>query len=105
MIVARELALYASKFAMFVLIRRVMVPPYCGFPRMSHQFPVFVVVVVVGLRVGVEVDVVRDVGVDVDVGVTADFWVDVVVDAAQDARTSDITIRQISNTQITLFFI
>ena len=38
-------ALYGSKFAMSLLIRMVIVPPYCGVPSLSHQFPVAVVVV------------------------------------------------------------
>jgi hypothetical protein len=34
-----------SKPVISVLTRRVIVPPYCGFPRLSHQFPAVVEVV------------------------------------------------------------
>ena len=44
--------------------------------------------------------------VDVTVVDVADeVGVDVVVDLAQDAKTSDVTMRQVSSTQIALLFI
>jgi hypothetical protein len=87
------------------------VPPYCGVPRLSHQFPVEVVVteVVTG-----DVDVVELVTTAVCVVVVIEI-VDVVVgvvdvlvveeDEPQDASISDATIRKLSATQINPFFI
>jgi len=94
-----------SKEAGLVLIRRVIVPPYCGVPRLSHQFPVtavVVAVVVVGVvvLVVVVVVVVLVVVVVVDVGVEVD-----VVVLLHDAKTSDVTMRQVSNPQIIPLFI
>jgi len=80
-----------------------MAPPYCGLPSLSHQFPFAVVVVLavvvmsVAVVVGVYFVVIVDVGIDVAV--------DVVVDVAQDAKSNDITTRQVSNIQIAPFFI
>jgi hypothetical protein len=93
---------------MFEGIRYVIVPPYCGVPRLSHQFPVEVVdaVVVTGADVVVEVGAVVAVvtGIDavVEVGVVA--GTDVVLDLAQDAKINDVTMRQVSTIQKTLFF-
>ncbi len=61
----------------------------------------FVVVVV---DVGFEVEVGID-AVVVDVGVVVEVVEVVVVDEAQDAKTSDVTMRQVNTIQITLFFI
>jgi hypothetical protein len=93
----------------FTATRKVNVPPYCGVPRLSHHFPVAVVVTAV---VTAEVDVV-DVGIIavdvvdvVVVGIT--FVVDVVsvvLDDLQDANTIDITMRHVSTIQINPFFI
>jgi molybdenum cofactor biosynthesis enzyme len=90
----------------------VNVPPYCGVPRLSHQFPVEVVVtavvttavdvVVVGTTVAVDVTVVTVVAMDAVVAVVVGM---LVVDELHDAKTSDITIRQVSPIQINLFFI
>jgi hypothetical protein len=89
----------------------VIVPPYFGVPRLSHQFPVEVVVVptaaVVVVLVGVEtvVDVVAVVVIDAVV-VVVDVVVKVAVVAEpQDASTSDITTRLVSNIQNTPLFI
>jgi hypothetical protein len=82
------------------------VPPYCGVPRLFHQFPVtgvVVAVVVVGAVVLVVVVVVVLVVVGVEV-VCIGAEVDVVV-LLQDAKTSDVTMRQVSNPQIILLFI
>jgi len=78
-------------------------PPYCGAPSLFHQLPV-AVVDVFGTVVGaVIVVVVVLVGVAVTVLVVAVVEV-VVVDVAQDAKTSDISMRQVSKIQITFFF-
>jgi hypothetical protein len=101
-----------SKEAGLVLIRRVIVPPYCGVPRLSHQFPVtavvvavvvvgvvvlvvvVVVVLVVVLVVVVVVVLVVDVGIEVDVVVLL-----------HEAKTIDVTTRKVSNPQIIPLFI
>jgi hypothetical protein len=85
-------------------------PPYFGVPRLSHQFPVEVVLTAV---VTTAVDVVDVVTIAVDVVVVVVAAADVVVvvcvivvvEEPQDARTSDVTIRQHSVIQITPFFI
>jgi len=93
---------------MFEGIRYVIVPPYCGVPRLSHQFPVEVVVAAVVIEADVVVDVeavvavVTGTEVVVEVGVVAGS--DVVLDLAQDVKTIDITMRQVSTIQKTLFF-
>jgi len=73
----------------------------------SHQLPVVVAVVVTATLVAVVVEVVAVFAVvDVTVVDVADeVGVDVVVDLAQDAKTSDVTMRQVSSTQIALLFI
>jgi hypothetical protein len=95
---------YGSKFTIFAVYRITISPPYCGFPSESHHFPVVVVVgVVFGVEIGdvVGLDivvVVLDIGVDVDM--------DVEVEVVQDAKTSDISVRQVNTIQIApLFFI
>jgi hypothetical protein len=81
--------------------RRVIVPPYCGVPRLSHQLPfVVVVVVVVG---GVVVFVVVVVDFVVIVFVVVDVGVDV-VDLAQDASNIAATSKKLKLNQINLFF-
>ena len=83
------------------------VPPYIGVPRLSHQCPVDDVVAVVVITADEVVDVVTEVaGVDVVVEVVlVDVCVgDVVVDVLQDAKTSEITMVQVSSTQITPLF-
>jgi len=94
-----------SKEVGLVLIRSVIVPPYCGVPRVSHQFPVaavVVAVVVVGVVIWVVVVVV--VVLVVVVVVCVGVEVDVVV-LLHDAKTIDVTMRQVSNPQIIPFFI
>jgi hypothetical protein len=84
-----------------------MVPPYCGLPRLSHQFPppevvagfvdvgaVLLVVVRGAVVLGEEVVIAGAVEVEVDV-----------VEVLQDARTSDITMRPVSAIQIVPLFI
>jgi len=83
------------------------VPPYIGVPRLSHQFPVLVTVVVIAAVVVAVVDVAVSVFVVVDVvvvDVVVKVGVDVVVDVAQDAKTRDVTMIQVSSTQITPLF-
>ncbi len=86
-------------------------PPYCGVPRLSHQFPVELVdtvVVSVVLDV-VEVEAIVEVVVVaitevvvVVVGIVVEF---VVVDEEQDANTIDVAKAKLSATQIIPFFI
>ena len=100
-----------SHWVMLELIAAVITPPYCGVPRLSHQFPVEVVDTVV---VTIALDVV-EVGVIVEVVVVAITEVVVVVagivvelvvfDEEQDANTSDVTIKMVSAIQITPLFI
>jgi hypothetical protein len=86
-------------------------PPYCGFPRLSHQFPVEVVVVLIVAVVGVAVvvvwvDVIVDVVttvVDVVVGVTLVVALDVVV-LEQDASIIEITTKEHKVKKPSLFF-
>jgi hypothetical protein len=97
--------LYGSKVKGLLFIRSVIVPPYCGVPRLSHQFPVTVVVVgevvvavvtvviVLVLVVVVFVAVVVDVGVDVDV-----------FDVAQDVSIIAATIKKLKPNHTSLFF-
>jgi hypothetical protein len=82
-----------------------MTPPYCGLPRLSHQLPVPEVVGFV--EVGAVLAVVRGGAVVlVVVVVVVTVAVDVaVVDVLQEARTSDITMRQVSAIQIVPLFI
>ena len=87
------------------------VPPYFGAPRLSHQFPVELVVdvtaavVVVLFGVDTTVDVVAVVVID-SVVVAVNVVVDVAVVAEpQDANTSDIITRLVSNIQNTPLFI
>ena len=86
-----------------------MVPPYCGVPILSHQFPELVVdaATVVAVSV-VDVDVVGVIVVAVVVvlvevvGVTV---VDVVVELLQDANNNDIARRKDNDAKIIPFFI
>jgi hypothetical protein len=88
------------------------VPPYWGVPRLSHQFPVLVVVAAVVTGIADVVDVGILVGL-VDVGITdAVVVVEVgvivvvvaVVDEEQDASTSEPTRIKVSAIQIIPFF-
>jgi hypothetical protein len=89
-----------------LFIRTVIIPPYCGVPSAFHQFPVTAVVVevvvvgVVVLLLVVVVVVVVIVVLVVDVGVEVD-----VVVLLHDAKTSDVTMRKVSNPQIIPLFI
>jgi hypothetical protein len=94
-----------SKAGTSLSLRRVIVPPYCGVPRLSHQFPVAVVVVVVVVDGAAVLVVVVDVSMDVVVDVDVDVGVDVVLDVAQDASNIAATIKKLKPNQINLFFI
>ena len=86
----------------------VIVPPYCGVPRLSHQFPVEVVVTAVVVDCAVELVVMPTIDVDVVLVVViievVDVGVDVVVDELQDANNIAVTINKLKPNQITLFF-
>ena len=88
------------------LTRRVIVPPYCGVPSLSHQFPVVVIVVVVAALVGVVagavVGVVAGAVVGVVVGAVVGVVVDV-VDVAQDASSIPAIIKKLNPNQTILF--
>ena len=82
----------------------VIVPPYFGVPRLSHQCPV-VVAVVTTAEVVVAVGMLNVLMVvEVVVVVVVAVAEDVVVVLVQDAKTSDITMRKVSTIQIALFF-
>jgi hypothetical protein len=88
---------------MSVLIAKIIAPPYCGVPRLSHQFPVTAVVVVAVVVVGavvLAVVVVLVLVVVVCVGVEVDAVV-----LLHDAKTSDATTRQVSSIHVIPFFI
>jgi hypothetical protein len=91
------------------LIAAVIVPPYCGVPRLSHQFPVEVVVAAVVTTADEVVDVGAVVELVVvttaDVVVVVVLVVLVVLAEPQDASTIDATMRKLSAIQIILFFI
>jgi hypothetical protein len=86
----------------------VIVPPYFGVPRLSHQCPVVVAVVttpeVVDVVAEGMLNVVMVEVVVVLVVVVVVVAEDVVVVLVQDAKTSDITMRKVSTIQIALFF-
>ena len=90
----------------------VNVPPYCGVPKLSHQFPVLVVVAaVVGAVDVVDVGIAgRSSGrwnntVPLLLTVGSELLYVVVVDEEQDANTSDITMRTVSIIQMAPLFI
>ena len=93
---------------MSLFVRMVMVPPYCGTPSLSHQFPVAVfvtgvvviMVVVVDVEVGLDVKLVVDVGMDV----VLDGVFEVVFDVAQDESRIAVTIKKLKHNQVNLFF-
>ena len=85
-------------------------PPYCGVPRLSHQFPVLVVVVLTVTGVDVEAavvvvdDVIGEANIVVDVALVV---TGVVIGVAKlhDANSNDVTRRRLSDTKIIPFFI
>jgi hypothetical protein len=82
----------------------VIVPPYCGVPRLSHQVPVATVVVVDAVVVGTVV-VTLVVGFVVWVGVVVVVDVEIDVVPEQDTKTSDVIMRNVSTIQIAPLFI
>jgi len=94
---------------MSLVYRRVIVPPYCGAPRLSHQLPIAEVVVgfvevctILGVVSGGAV--VSIVLVEIMEVVTGVVDLDV-VEALQDDKIIDITMRQVSGIQIIPLFI
>lgn len=99
---------YGSHCTMFAVCETVIVPPYCGIPRLSHQLPVALVVTVEVIAVGVVVvgttALVVDVVVEIIV-VVVDVVTFVVVDAVpQDASSSAATNTKAKPNQIILCF-
>jgi hypothetical protein len=92
---------------MFAVCETVIIPPYCGFPRLSHQLPVALVVVTeVAVAEVVVVDmtalvVVVVIGIVVVVVVVAFVVVD---DLLQDASSIAATNTKDKLTQINLCF-
>lgn len=81
-------------------------PPYWGFPSLSHQFPLDVTDVVVGFVVAAVVDVVLG-NVEVTAVVLVTVWLVVVADVGveQDAKSIDANRRQVDTIQIFFLFI
>lgn len=81
-------------------------PPYWGFPSLSHQFPLDVNDVVVGFVVAAVVDVVLG-NVEVTAVVLVTVWLVVVADVGveQDAKSIDANRRQVDTIQIFFLFI
>jgi len=83
-----------------------MSPPYCGLPRLSHQFPDVEVVVTFAVELVIIVAVVLIIAVVLVVEDEVAMIVDVaVVVLAQDAKTSDVNMRQVTSGQIAFLFI
>ena len=79
-------------------------PPYCGVPRLSHQFPVAVVVVGIVVVAVSEVVVVVVLAV-VDVVLVLDVVdVGVDVDVAHEASSIAVTSKKLKPNQMYLFF-
>jgi hypothetical protein len=92
------------------LVETVITPPYCGVPKLFHQFPVLVAVAIIVVDAVVTVVETWLVGVvatvveaDVDVVVFA-FVVDVVVELPHDDNTKDVTKRKASDNKIIPLF-
>ena len=102
--------LLGSKPVILPEVAIVSVPPYFGVPRLSHQFPVEVVVAVtVEVVDAVEVGIIAVVAVVGEVVAVAKVLVTievlVVLDEEQDAKTSEARMRQVSAIEIIPFFI
>jgi uncharacterized membrane protein (GlpM family) len=105
--------MHGSKFTMLVFNENVIVPPYCGVPRLSHQFPVEVVVAEVVIAADVVEAVVEGtvlvtktvVEVASVVEVVFAAVAEIVLDDVQDVKMSETTIRQLSTIQNNPFFI
>ena len=97
--------LYGSQFVRSLAIVMVSVPPYCGTPSLSHQCPVVAAVVEVVVGIGAVVVVCVVVGGVIEVVVVEVVVEVVVVVLAQDAKTNEVTMRQVSSIQIAPLFI
>ncbi len=97
---------HGSRFVKSKALEKTKLPPYWGLPSLSHQFPAAAVVVTVDVvtLVVVVVEVVETKGVVVVVVVRVVVGVVVVV-VPQDAKTSDDTMRKVSNIQKAPLFI
>ena len=106
--VGNGLELYGSQLVKLPGSAIVSVPPYCGVHRVSHQYPVEVVVTLTAVLVVVVVvwaDVVVDVVDIIGVVSVVDVWVVIEVDlAVQDASTIETAIKEPNAKIITLFF-
>ena len=89
-------------------LQSVSTPPYCGLPNLSHHLPVDAVGVDVAAWVVDTVVVTFGVVVVVVIVVVCevvDACVGVVDDVVQEAKTSDVTIRQVKTIQNIPLFI
>jgi hypothetical protein len=91
---------YGSQLVISESARIVIVPPYCGVPSESHQFPAAVVVVAVVVVTGAVVFVVVVVVVVAVVVVVVDE-----VFVPQDASNIAATSKKLKPNQINLFFV
>jgi hypothetical protein len=91
---------YGSQLVISESARMVIVPPYCGVPSESHQFPAAVVVVAVVVVTGAVVFVVVVVVVVAVVVVVVDE-----VFVPQDASNMAATSKKLKPNQINLFFV
>jgi hypothetical protein len=91
---------YGSQLVISESARIVIVPPYCGVPSESHQFPAAAVVVAVVVVTGAVVFVVVVVVVVAVVVVVVDE-----VFVPQDASNMAATSKKLKPNQINLFFV
>ena len=91
---------YGSQLVISESARIVIVPPYCGVPSESHQFPAAAVVVAVVVVTGAVVFVVVVVVVVAVVVVEVDE-----VFVPQDASNMAATSKKLKPNQINLFFV
>lgn len=80
----------------------VIVPPYWGIPRLSHQFPVAVVVVLAFVDMVAVVVVTVVVSFRVVTGVAEGLFI---AEDPHDAKINDVMTRIVGNAQKILFFI
>jgi hypothetical protein len=85
----------------------VSVPPYCGVPSLSHQFPAEPAEVVVGLADDIVAWIVVEVVVLAIVGAVVDVvaGIDIEVEVEHEAKIIDITMRQVKAIQVIPLFI
>jgi hypothetical protein len=80
----------------------VIVPPYCGVPRLSHQFPVAVMVVLAFVDMVAVVVMTVVVSSRVVTGVAEGLFI---TEDPHDAKINDVMTRIVGNAQKILFFI